>query len=95
MPDELIGEVRKNACEVVRVARTEFNGHDLIDCRIWLPSALPTLPGTPTRKGVAASAECWRQVLPLLAEALAAHEAAHEDEDEGDHEADDEPEAVC
>lgn len=67
-----IATVGKNRSEDVRVALTEFNGHDLVDVRIFAD-----IEGAgerqPTRKGVSLKVG----QLPALLEALeAAREAA-------------------
>jgi len=32
---EVLAEIDKNATEVVRISRTTFKGHDLVDCRVY------------------------------------------------------------
>ena len=64
-----IATVPKNASEEVRVALTEFNGHELVDVRIW---AAFDNGGErhATKKGVSLS----RKHLPELIRALQAAE---------------------
>lgn len=69
MPDLAIGELKKNASEVVQVRRTVYNGHPLIDVRCWLQPALPGPEPTPTRKGLSLSRGLWGELLPLIARA--------------------------
>jgi len=33
--EKILAEVQKNATEIIRVRRTEFNGVDLLDVRVW------------------------------------------------------------
>jgi hypothetical protein len=67
-----IATVEKNRAEDVRVALVEYNGHDLVDVRIFA-SIEGAEERQPTRKGVSLAI---RQ-LPALLEALqAAREAA-------------------
>ena len=61
-----VAVVRKNTLEEVRVGLSEFNGHDLVDIRVW---AEPRNGGTdriPTKAGIA----CNVRLLPELIEAL-------------------------
>ena len=64
--------IRKNMAEEIRVELSEFNGHDLINVRVW---ADPRNGGTeriPTKAGIA----CNVRLLPELIEALQKAEAA-------------------
>jgi hypothetical protein len=64
--------IRKNALEEIRVGLAEFNGHDLINLRVW---ADPRNGGTeriPTKAGIA----CNVRLLPDLIDALQKAEAA-------------------
>jgi hypothetical protein len=65
-PTDSVAVIRKNAFEEVRVGLSEFNGHDLVDIRVW---AEPRNGGTdriPTKAGIA----CNVRLLPELIEAL-------------------------
>jgi len=81
--DRIVGEVVKNAREVIRVAHSEFNGRALIDARVWLPGALPTLPATPTRKGLSLPPATWRKLMPLIERALHEFDGDGGEEDDG------------
>ena len=67
-----IAMIRKNALEEIRVELGEFNGHDLVNVRVW---AEPRNGGTeriPTKAGIA----CIVKLLPELIEALQQAEMA-------------------
>ena len=54
MSGALIAILRKNKTEEIRIALSQFNGHDLINIRVW---AEPHNGGTeriPTKAGIAA-----------------------------------------
>ena len=61
-----IATVPKNAAEEVRVALTEFNGHALVDVRVYADFGGPAGEKRPTRKGVSLA----RDRLPDLIAAL-------------------------
>jgi hypothetical protein len=68
--------VRKNALEEIRVGLSEFNGHDLLNIRVW---AEPRNGGTeriPTKAGIA----CNVWLLPELIAALRQAEAEARDQ---------------
>ncbi len=68
----LVGTVRKNAREVVRVTRREYEGHQLVDVRVWtVPPEGSGGEAKPSTKGLACRLETWRDLLPLLGAALA------------------------
>ena len=60
----VVYEFQKNALERVRVALTEYRGHDLIDLRVYYTDDGETYK--PSRKGVAFNAS----LLPDLEEAV-------------------------
>ena len=66
-----IAIIAKNKLEEIRVGLSQFNGHDLINIRVW---AEPRNGGEriPTKAGVA----CKIALLPELIEALRKAEAA-------------------
>jgi hypothetical protein len=71
-PTDSVAVIRKNALEEIRVEFSEFNGHDLINIRVW---AEPRNGGTdriPTKAGIA----CNVRLLPELIEALQQAEMA-------------------
>jgi hypothetical protein len=58
--------VDKNKSEVVRVVRTEFNGHQLIDARVAIRPITPRGEMKLTKKGLSLRDECWRELLPHI-----------------------------
>lgn len=64
----LIATVPKNAIEEVRVALTEFNGHALIDLRVYADFDGSAGGKRPTKKGISLA----RERLPDLIKALQA-----------------------
>lgn len=77
---EIIATVRKNSSEELRIARTEFNGIDLLDVRVWTVPAVPGQEGNPTRKGLTLRPETWAELLPYIAQAVGADGSAAEPE---------------
>ena len=78
---ELIAELPKNQREVVRLRRTEYNGVDLVDARVW---TVPVVPGgeyTPTKKGLTLRPETWAELLGALKIALGDGDGADVDGD--------------
>ncbi|MBM3891673.1 MAG: hypothetical protein FJ388_21375 [Verrucomicrobia bacterium] len=67
----LIGEVRKNSRETIRVQLTEYEGHKLCDLRVWANATVPGAPPTPTKKGVTFSRSILPDVIELLQQAEA------------------------
>jgi len=80
--DQLIAEVRKNRMELIRLRRTTFNGRELLDCRVWVESAVPGGEGTVTKKGLTLPPATWRKLLPLIERGL--HEFDEHDGEEAD-----------
>ncbi|MDI9582882.1 MAG: transcriptional coactivator p15/PC4 family protein, partial [Acidobacteriota bacterium] len=79
---ELIAELPKNQREVVRLRRTEYNGVDLVDARVW---TVPIVPGdeyTPTKKGLTLRPETWADLLGALKIALRDGAGVNVDADE-------------
>jgi len=64
--------IRKNALEEIRVGLSEFNGHDLLDLRVWAEPRNGGSERIPTKAGIA----CNVRLLPQLIEALQKAEAA-------------------
>ncbi|MEO0569557.1 MAG: transcriptional coactivator p15/PC4 family protein [Pseudomonadota bacterium] len=58
-------DIPKNARETLRIQREEYQGHDLVNVRIWVSDDSGEL--RPTRKGLAIQAS----LTPSLIEALA------------------------
>ena len=61
--------VRKNAIETIHIRRTEFNGVELLDVRAY--AERPAGGPVPTKKGLSLRLELWRELLPLIEQALA------------------------
>lgn len=80
---ELIAELPKNQREVVRLRRTEYNGVDLVDARVWTVPAVPGGDYTPTKKGLTLRPETWADLLEALKIALGDGAGADRDADEG------------
>jgi len=68
--ETMIAELPKNASEVVRVERVNYRGHDLIDARVWLRSVVPGDEPRRTRKGLCLTPALWRELLPMIAQAI-------------------------
>jgi hypothetical protein len=67
----LIGEVTKNQCERVRVTRRTYEGHELVDARVWtVPAEGSGGDPKPSVKGLCARLETWRELIPIIREAL-------------------------
>jgi Transcriptional Coactivator p15 (PC4) len=66
-----IAVIRKNAAEEIRVELSEFNGHDLINIRVWTDPRDGGAERIPTKAGVC----CRVALLPELIEALRQAEA--------------------
>ena len=68
---DLISVIRKNAAEEIRVELTEFNGHQLINIRVWTEPRNGGSERIPTKAGIA----CRVALLPEIIEALQQAEA--------------------
>ncbi len=66
-----ISVIRKNAAEEIRVELTQFNGHDLINVRVWTDPRTGGVERIPTKAGIA----CNARLLPELIAALQQAEA--------------------
>ena len=69
MADKIIAEIGKNSGEVIRVSRTVFHGHDLVDCRVYALDSTGVDEPKPTKKGLSLRPETWLELLPLIREA--------------------------
>lgn len=67
-----IADVEKNSREVLRVELTTFNGHDLINLRVWFGTDGDMRPG---KAGVALRVEKLPQLRDAIDKALAAARA--------------------
>jgi hypothetical protein len=63
-PDLLVAQFKKNASEEIRVSIGEFNGHKLINMRIYFRSS--DGEWLPTKKGIALGVDRY----PMLLEAV-------------------------
>ena len=72
MPSQAaLATIRKNALEEIRVGLSEFNGHDLLNIRIWTDPRNGGSERIPTKAGIA----CRVALLPEIIEALQQAEA--------------------
>jgi hypothetical protein len=67
-----IATIRKNSAEEIRVELGEFNGHDLVNVRVWAEPRNGGAERIPTKAGIA----CNVRLLPELIEALQQAEMA-------------------
>lgn len=67
-----IAVIPKNKLEEIRVELSEFNGHDLINIRVWAERRDGSTERIPTKAGIA----CKVTLLPELIEALRKAEIA-------------------
>lgn len=74
MEKKLIGEFQKNSQETLRVTLQAFNGHPLVDIRIWL--RMESGEWIATRKGVAIDPDLLPQLEKLLHGASEEYEQA-------------------
>ena len=61
-----LATIRKNALEEIRVGLSEFNGHDLLNIRIWTEPRNGGSERIPTKAGIA----CRVALLPEIIAAL-------------------------
>jgi hypothetical protein len=61
--EEVIGEIRKNANEVIRVTRGPYKGHLIIRLWVWYREGNEWRPG---KQGLAFRAEMLPEVMGLL-----------------------------
>jgi hypothetical protein len=64
--EETMREIQKNTLEKIRIQRTNFNGHELIDIRVYYESN--TGEWKPTKKGIAFSLSLANEVIKGIAE---------------------------
>lgn len=73
--ERLIAELEKPAAaEIIRVREIRFGERDLLDVRIFYSENNledGSMDWKPSRKGLGLSAETWRLLLPVIAEAVA------------------------
>jgi hypothetical protein len=76
--DTAVREVPKSMLEAIRVQRHEFRGKPYVDVRVFTVPVSEGLEGVPTKKGLTLRPETWRELLPLIEEALGAEGAGDE-----------------
>ena len=69
---ELIATIEKNKLEEIRVGLSDFNGHDLLNIRIWAEPRNGGVERIPTKAGIC----CNVRLLPDLIAALQKAEVA-------------------
>ncbi len=70
--DKTIAVIKKNAIEEVRVALSEYRGHELVSVRIWANYRSADSEKRPTKKGVALRVDQLPELIAALNEAQAA-----------------------
>jgi hypothetical protein len=64
--EELLAEVVKNATEVVRIRRIHFEGHELIDVRVYYRNAVGEFQ--PTKRGICLRPEMFAALVQAAQE---------------------------
>jgi hypothetical protein len=67
--DKTIATIEKNAIEEIRVALSEYQGHDLIGVRIWANYDSADAEKRPTKKGVNLRVDKLPELIAALREA--------------------------
>ncbi len=70
--EETIATIKKNAIEEVRVALSEYKGHDLVNVRIWANYDASESEKRPTKKGFALRVGQLPELIAALQKAQAA-----------------------
>ena len=65
----IIGELRKNAAERLRVSLHEFSGHDMLSVRVYVGQDVGQ--AKPTQKGITVNVVTLPKLISLLQEAKA------------------------
>lgn len=71
-------EIRKNATEIIKIERGEYQGVDLLHVRIWYDDGGGEY--LPSKKGLSLRPETWREILPAIHKALGPEAAGDQDE---------------
>ena len=66
--DELIGDIQKNSTEIIRVALTDYKGHQLISCRVHFKNKAGEW--CPNRKGLTIKVDAARELILRLQNAV-------------------------
>lgn len=67
--EHVIGELRKNAAERLRVSLHEFNGHDMLSVRVYVGQDVGQ--AKPTQKGITVNVTLLPKLIDILQEAEA------------------------
>jgi len=76
--ERVVGELENPAAtEVIRVRQMHFAERAVVDVRIFYEDNLEdgTTELKPSRKGIGLTAETWRRLLPVIAEAVREEQA--------------------
>jgi len=57
-------DIQKNSREVIRVSASEYEGHDLIDLRVWYEDEMGEKK--PTKKGIAFNPSKAKEVIEAI-----------------------------
>ncbi len=61
-------KIRKNATEIIKIERGEYQGIDLLQARVWYDEGGGEYK--PSRKDLSLRPETWQEILPAIHEAL-------------------------
>lgn len=59
-------EIKKNALDIIRIQRTKYKGHDLIDIRVYVEDR--NGEKIPTKKGITFKVELLDEIIEALKE---------------------------
>ena len=62
-----VKEIRKNSHEIIRIEEQEYQGHDLIDCRIYYDD---NGEWRPTKKGISLSKNTAQEVVEAILQTM-------------------------
>jgi len=61
-----VKEIRKNALDVIRVQKTRYKGHDLVDIRVYVEGKDGKM--IPTKKGITLKIDLLEEIISALEE---------------------------
>ena len=61
-----MGEIQKNTLDVIRIQKTKYKGHDLVDVRVYVEDK--NGEKIPTRKGITFKVDLLDEVISALEE---------------------------
>ena len=61
---KIIGQVKKNTSEILKISIEEYNGHEFIDLRVYFDSGSGTY--LPTKKGITLNGETISSAIDFL-----------------------------